>query len=335
MPGIEICALDRIIKGRIRNHRQGISPVANNFICQEENQVLRIGLFLLTNLAIIFVASVSLSLLGFSGILAENGMDLNLPSLLMFCAVFGFAGSFISLLLSKFMAKRSSGTKIIDQPQNENERWLMATVAELAKKADIGMPEVGIFPAQQSNAFATGWNRNNALVAVSAGLLQRFDRDEVRAVLAHEIGHVANGDMITLSLVQGVVNTFVMFFARLIGFFVDRVVLKNQRGLGLGYWISTIVAEICLGILASTIVMWFSRKREFRADAAGASLAGRTSMINALRKLQAETQAQMENQMPDTLTAFGISSGWKQRKSKLFMTHPPLQERIEALRFGQ
>lgn len=297
--------------------------------------MLRIGLFLLTNLAIIFVASVSLSLLGFSGILAENGVDLNLQSLLLFCAVFGFAGSFISLLLSKFMAKRSSGTKVIDQPQNENERWLIATVAELAAKANIGMPEVGIFPAQQSNAFATGWNRNKALVAVSAGLLQRFDRDEVRAVLAHEIGHVANGDMITLSLVQGVVNTFVMFFARLIGFFVDRVVLKNQRGLGLGYWITTIVAEIFLGILASTIVMWFSRKREFRADAAGASLAGRTSMINALRKLQAETQAQMENQMPDTLTAFGISSGWKQRTSKLFMTHPPLEERIEALRFGQ
>jgi len=297
--------------------------------------MFRIGLFLLTNVAVIAVASITLSLLGVSGILANNGVDLDLGSLLIFCAVFGFAGSFISLLLSKFMAKMSSGTKIISQPQNDNERWLLTTVAELAKKADIGMPEVGIFPAQQSNAFATGWNRNNALVALSAGLLQRFSRDEVRAVLAHEIGHVANGDMITLSLVQGVVNTFVMFFARLIGFFVDRVILKNERGLGLGYWITTIVAEIFLGILASIIVMWFSRRREFRADAAGAELAGRSAMIGALRKLQEETKAHVSNQMPDTLTAFGISSGWKQRTSKLFMTHPPLEERIEALRFGQ
>ena len=214
-----------------------------------------------------------------------------------------------------------------------NAGW-SKTVAELAKKAGIGMPEVGIFPAQQSNAFATGWNRNNALVAVSAGLLQRFDREQARAVLAHEIGHVANGDMITLSLIQGVINTFVMFFARLIGFFVDRVILKNERGLGLGYWITTIVAEIFLGILASTIVMWFSRQREFRADAAGASLAGRGAMISALQKLQQETASHVENQMPDTLTAFGISSGWKQRPSRLFMTHPPLEERIEALRFG-
>ena len=297
--------------------------------------MFRIGLFLLTNVAIIAVASITLSLLGVSGILANNGVDLDLGSLLIFCAVFGFAGSFISLLLSKFMAKMSSGTKIISQPQNDDERWLLTTVAELAKKADIGMPEVGIFPAQQSNAFATGWNRNNALVAVSAGLLQRFSRDEVRAVLAHEIGHVANGDMITLSLVQGVVNTFVMFFARLIGFFVGRGILKNERGLGLGYWITTIVAEIFLGILASIIVMWFSRRREFRADAAGAELAGRSAMIGALRKLQEETKAHVSNQMPDTLTAFGISSGWKQRTSKLFMTHPPLEERIEALRFGQ
>lgn len=296
--------------------------------------MFRIGLFLLTNLAVIVVASISLSLLGVNSILANNGVDLNLQSLLIFCAVFGFAGSFISLLLSKFMAKMSTRTQIIQQPQSADERWLVETVAELAKKADIGMPEVGIFPAQQSNAFATGWNRNNALVAVSAGLLQRFSRDEARAVLAHEIGHVANGDMITLSLIQGVVNTFVMFFARLIGFFVDRVVLKNERGLGLGYWITTIAAEIFLGILASTIVMWFSRRREFRADAAGASLAGRSAMIGALQRLQQETASHIENQMPDTMTAFGISSGWKQRPSRLFMTHPPLEERIEALRFG-
>jgi heat shock protein HtpX len=294
----------------------------------------RIGLFLLTNLAIIIVASISLRLLGVESILANNGVDLNLSALLIFCAVFGFAGSFVSLLLSKFMAKRSSGTQIIEQPQTEQERWLVQTVAELSKKADIGMPEVGIFPAQQSNAFATGWNRNNALVAVSAGLLQRFSRDEVRAVLAHEIGHVANGDMITLSLVQGVVNTFVMFAARVIGFFVDRVVLKNNRGLGLGYWVTTIVAEIALGILASTIVMWFSRQREFRADAAGAHLAGRTAMLGALEKLRAETQAHVANEMPDTMAAFGISSGWKRNASKLFMTHPPLEERIQALKYG-
>ena len=294
----------------------------------------RIGLFLLTNLAIIVVASISLRLLGVDSILANNGMDLDLRALLIFCAVFGFIGSFVSLLLSKFIAKRTSGTQIIQQPQTEQERWLMQTVADLAKKADIGMPEVGIFPAQQSNAFATGWNRNNALVAVSAGLLQRFSRDEARAVLAHEIGHVANGDMITLSLVQGVVNTFVMFAARVIGFFVDRVVLKNNRGLGLGYWITTVVAEIALGILASTIVMWFSRQREFRADAAGARLAGRTAMLGALEKLRSETQAQIANEMPDTMTAFGISSGWKRKTSKLFMTHSPLEERIKALKYG-
>ena len=294
----------------------------------------RIGLFLLTNLAIIAVASISLRLLGVDSILANNGMDLDLSALLIFCAVFGFLGSFVSLLLSKFLAKRTSGTQIIGQPQTEEERWLVQTVAELAKKADIGVPEVGIFPAHQSNAFATGWNRNNALVAVSAGLLQRFSRDEVRAVLAHEIGHVANGDMITLSLVQGVVNTFVMFAARVIGFFVDRVVLKNNRGLGLGYWITTVVAEIALGILASTIVMWFSRQREFRADAAGAQLAGRTAMLGALEKLRAETQAQVANEMPETMTAFGISSGWKRKTSKLFMTHPPLEDRIRALKYG-
>ena len=294
----------------------------------------RIGLFLLTNLAIIVVASISLRLLGVDSILANNGMDLDLSALLIFCAVFGFLGSFVSLLLSKFLAKRTSGTQIIGQPRTEEERWLVQTVAELSKKADIGMPEVGIFPAQQSNAFATGWNRNNALVAVSAGLLQRFSRDEVRAVLAHEIGHVANGDMITLSLVQGVVNTFVMFAARVIGFFVDRVVLKNNRGLGLGYWITTVVAEIALGILASTIVMWFSRQREFRADAAGAQLAGRTAMLGALEKLRAETQAQVANEMPETMTAFGISSGWKRKTSKLFMTHPPLEDRIRALKYG-
>lgn len=294
----------------------------------------RIGLFLLTNIAIIVVASISLRLLGVESILANNGVDLDLGSLLAFCAVFGFAGAFVSLLLSKFMAKRFTGIRLISQPQTEQERWLLQNITTLSKKAGIGMPEVGIFPAQQSNAFATGWNRNNALVGVSQGLLDRFTEDEARAVLAHEIGHVANGDMITLALIQGVVNTFVMFAARVIGFFVDRVVLKNNRGLGLGYWITTIVAEIILAIAASTIVMWFSRQREFRADAAGAQLAGRGAMVAALEKLRAETQSQVENQMPDTMTAFGISSGWKRKPSKLFMTHPPLEERIKALKNG-
>lgn len=294
----------------------------------------RIGLFLLTNIAIIVVASISLRLLGVESILANNGVDLDLGSLLAFCAVFGFAGAFVSLLLSKFMAKRFTGIRLISQPQTEQERWLLQNITTLSKKAGIGMPEVGIFPAQQSNAFATGWNRNNALVGVSQGLLDRFTEDEARAVLAHEIGHVANGDMITLALIQGVVNTFVMFAARVIGFFVDRVVLKNNRGLGLGYLITTIVAEIILAIAASTIVMWFSRQREFRADAAGAQLAGRGAMVAALEKLRAETQSQVENQMPDTMTAFGISSGWKRKPSKLFMTHPPLEERIQALKNG-
>jgi len=294
----------------------------------------RIGLFLLTNIAIIVVASISLRLLGVESILANNGVDLDLGSLLAFCAVFGFAGAFVSLLLSKFMAKRFTGIRLISQPQTEQERWLLQNITTLSKKAGIGMPEVGIFPAKQSNAFATGWNRNNALVGVSQGLLDRFTEDEARAVLAHEIGHVANGDMITLALIQGVVNTFVMFAARVIGFFVDRVVLKNNRGLGLGYWITTIVAEIILAIAASTIVMWFSRQREFRADAAGAQLAGRGAMVAALEKLRAETQSQVENQMPDTMTAFGISSGWKRKPSRLFMTHPPLEERIQALKNG-
>ena len=294
----------------------------------------RIGLFLLTNIAIIVVASISLRLLGVESILANNGVDLDLGSLLAFCAVFGFAGAFVSLLLSKFMAKRFTGIRLISQPQTEQERWLLQNITTLSKKAGIGMPEVGIFHAKQSNAFATGWNRNNALVGVSQGLLDRFTEDDARAVLAHEIGHVANGDMITLALIQGVVNTFVMFAARVIGFFVDRVVLKNNRGLGLGYWITTIVAEIILAIAASTIVMWFSRQREFRADAAGAQLAGRGAMVAALEKLRAETQSQVENQMPDTMTAFGISSGWKRKPSKLFMTHPPLEERIQALKNG-
>ena len=291
--------------------------------------MLRIGLFLLTNLAVLAVASITLQLLGVGHYL--QGSSLNLGSLLIFCAVFGFSGSLISLFISKWMAKRSTGTQLIETPKTEEERWLLETTRELAHKAGIGMPEVGIFPAQESNAFATGWNRNNALVAVSQGLLQRFSRDEARAVIAHEIGHVANGDMITLSLIQGVVNTFVMFFARIIGHFVDRAIFKNERGHGIGFYIATFVAEMILAILASIIVMKFSRYREFRADAAGARLADRGSMIGALNRLLAEQQAQIPNSMPDTMHAFGISAGFKQNFAKLFSSHPPLQERIHAL----
>ena len=295
--------------------------------------MLRIGLFLATNVAILVLFTIIFQVLGLEQYLAAQGISNDMTSLLIMCAFFGFAGSFISLLLSKMMAKRGTRTQIIESPANDTERWLVSTVEEMAAKAGIGMPEVGIFPSQQSNAFATGWNRNKALVAVSTGLLERFDRNEARAVLAHEIGHVANGDMITLTLIQGVVNTFVMFFARIIGSFIDKAVFKSDRP-GIGYFVIVMVLQVVLGILASTIVMAFSRWREYRADAAAANFADRNSMIGALRRLQAETQAQIPSDMPDTLTALGISSGWKKRTSKLWMSHPPLERRIEALQRG-
>lgn len=291
--------------------------------------MLRIALFLLTNLAIVLVASITLSLLGFEGYLASNGVDLNLSSLLVFCFIFGMAGSVVSLLLSKTMAKMGTGTQIIESPRNTDEQWLVATVAELAKDAGIGMPEVGIFQSQTSNAFATGWDRNNALVAVSTGLLSRFSRDEARAVMAHEIGHVANGDMITLALIQGIINTFVMFFSRVIGHTIDRAVFKTERGHGPAFYITTFVAEIILGILASIIVFWFSRQREFRADQAGAQLAGAPAMIGALERLRAEQGTPSE--LPDSMVAFGIRTGGN-TMMRLFMTHPPLEERIAALK---
>lgn len=290
----------------------------------------RVFLFLATNLAIIVVASITLSLLGVGSFLDETGTNLDLRALLIFCFVFGMIGSGISLLLSKKIAKWSTKVRLIKQPQNETERWLVQTIEEQARNAGIGMPEVGIFPAQQANAFATGANRNKALVAVSEGMLQRFDRDEIRAVLGHEVGHVANGDMITLALIQGVVNTFVMFLARIVGFAVDRVVLKNEEGLGIGYFITTIVAEIVLAILASTIVFWFSRRREFHADAAGARFGSRNGMIAALQRLQKESE--VPNQLPESMQAFGIASGKKKGFKALFSTHPPLEDRIEALR---
>ena len=294
--------------------------------------MMRILLFLATNVAVILVASVTLSLLGVGSVHDGQG-GMNLQSLLIFCAVFGFAGSFVSLFLSKWMAKRSTGARVIEQPQTQQERWLVSTVEELARTAGIGMPEVAIFPSRAPNAFATGWNKNASLVAVSEGMLQRFSPAEVKAVMAHEIGHVANGDMVTLALIQGVVNTFVMFFARIIGNFVDRAVFKNESdGPGIGYFIATIFAELVLGILASIIVMWFSRQREFRADAAGAQLAGAGAMIAALEHLKAEQGIPVE--LPGEMTAFGINGGLKNGLAGLLMSHPPLDERIAALRAG-
>ncbi|MCH4873518.1 MULTISPECIES: protease HtpX [Pseudomonas] len=292
--------------------------------------MMRILLFLATNLAVVLIASITLSLFGFDGFMAANGVDLNLSQLLIFCAVFGFAGSLFSLFISKWMAKMSTSTQVITQPRTRHEQWLIQTVEQLSREAGIKMPEVGIFPAYEANAFATGWNKNDALVAVSQGLLERFSPDEVKAVLAHEIGHVANGDMVTLALIQGVVNTFVMFFARIIGNFVDKVVFKNDEGRGIAYYVATIFAELVLGFLASAIVMWFSRKREFRADEAGAHLAGTTAMISALQRLRSEQGLPVH--MPDTMAAFGINGGLKQGLARMFMSHPPLEERIDALR---
>ena len=292
--------------------------------------MMRILLFLATNLAVVLIASITLSLFGFNGFMAANGVDLNLNQLLIFCAVFGFAGSLFSLFISKWMAKMSTSTQVITQPRTRHEQWLLQTVEELSREAGIKMPEVGIFPAYEANAFATGWNKNDALVAVSQGMLERFSYDEVKAVLAHEIGHVANGDMVTLALVQGVVNTFVMFFARIIGNFVDKVIFKNEGGRGIAYFVATIFAELVLGFLASAITMWFSRKREFRADEAGARLAGTGAMIAALQHLRSEQGLPVH--MPDSLTAFGINGGIKQGMARLFMSHPPLDERIDALR---
>lgn len=288
----------------------------------------RVLLFLATNLAIIVVLSISLRLLGFDGYLdAQGGLDLN--SLLVFCFVFGMGGSFISLAISKWSAKRMTGAQVIEEPRNEAERWLVATVKQQAEKAGIGMPEVAIFNSPSPNAFATGMNKNNALVAVSTGLLDHMTRDEVEAVLGHEVAHVANGDMVTLALIQGVVNTFVMFLSRVIGHLVDRIVFKNENGHGIAFFVTTIIAEVIIGVLASAIVMWFSRKREFRADEGGASLANRQSMIAALERLQSNVG---QAELPDKLAAFGISGGMGSGIKRLFMSHPPLEERIAALK---
>jgi heat shock protein HtpX len=286
----------------------------------------RIVLFLATNLAIVLVLSVTMRLLGVEPYLTANG--LNLTSLLIFAAVMGFGGSLISLAISKWMAKKSMGVRVIETPSSSTELWLVDTVKRFADDAGIGMPEVGIFDSPEVNAFATGANKNNALVAVSSGLLRAMSREEAEAVIGHEIAHVANGDMVTLALIQGVVNTFVMFLSRIIGHTVDRVVFKNEEGHGPAFFVTMIVAELVLGILASIIVMWFSRQREFRADRGGASLAGKGAMIAALERLQMAHSGPL----PERMAAFGIAGGSPQGWKRLFMTHPPLEERIAALR---
>jgi len=287
----------------------------------------RIILFLATNLAIIVVLSITLRLFGFERILDEQGTGLDINSLLLFASVFGFGGSFMSLALSKWTAKRFTGAQVIEMARNAQEHWLVTTVQRQAKIAGIGMPEVAIYNAPDVNAFATGMTKNDALVAVSTGLLNSMSQDEAEAVLAHEVSHIANGDMVTLALIQGVVNTFVIFLSRVIGHTIDRIVFKTEEGHGPAFWVTTIIAEIVLGVLASIIVMWFSRQREFRADAGGASLAGRNKMIAALRRLQLTHE---QARLPDQLAAFGISGG-SSGLMRLFMSHPPLEERIAAL----
>jgi heat shock protein HtpX len=285
----------------------------------------RIVLFILTNLAVMLVMSITLSVLGVGKVTGPGG--LNLSALLVLSLVMGFTGSIISLLMSKMMAKWSTGAHVITAPQNATEQWLVNTVQRQAQQAGIGMPEVAIYDSPEINAFATGWSKNNSLVAVSTGLMNNMSADEAEAVLAHEVCHVANGDMVTLTLVQGVVNTFVIFLSRVIGYVVDRMVLKNERGDGIGFMVTSLVAQLVLGIFASMIVMWFSRYREFHADAGGAKLAGKHKMIAALERLKMNHE---ESALPKSVAAFGISGGGA--ISKLFMTHPPLDERIEALR---
>lgn len=290
----------------------------------------RIGLFLITNLAILLVLSFTARFLGVDRFLTANGLDLS--GLFVFAAVFGFGGAFISLAISKWSAKRMVGAQVIENPSNATERWLVETVRRHAQVAGIGMPEVAVYEGPEINAFATGANRNKALVAVSTGLLRNMTPDEAEAVLGHEISHVANGDMVTLALIQGVVNTFVIFLARVIGYVVDRIVLKNDRdSVGIGYWVTSIAAEVVLGFVATMIVMWFSRRREYRADAGGAQLAGREKMIAALERLKL---AHEPSTLPAQVKAFGISGGETGGFALLFMSHPPLDDRIAALRAG-
>ncbi|MEK9671991.1 MAG: protease HtpX [Rhodospirillaceae bacterium] len=287
--------------------------------------MLRIFLFLATNLAIVALISLTFRLLGFEGLLKQNGVDLDITALTVYSVVVGFAGAFISLLLSKTMAKAGMGVTVISQPRNQTEKWLMDTVASQAQRTGIGMPEVGIFDHPSPNAFATGWGKNDALVAVSTGLLDHMSHKEVEAVLGHEVAHVANGDMVTLTMIQGVVNTFVIFLSRIVGFLVDRMVFKVERGHGPAFWIVSMVAQFIFGILAMMIVMWFSRWREYRADVVGAELAGRRNMIEALKRLK---EAHDTPAIPDEMAALAINAG---KMQALFSSHPPLDERIARL----
>jgi heat shock protein HtpX len=284
----------------------------------------RIVLFLLTNLAVVLVLGVVCSMLGADRYLTARG--LNLPMLLVFSAIFGMGGSFISLAMSKWIAKMSTGAKVIEQPSSAAEAWLLATVEREARAAGIGVPEVAIYDAPEPNAFATGMSRNSALVAVSTGLLSAMNQEEIEAVLGHEISHVANGDMVTLTLLQGVLNTFVIFLSKVIGYAIDSAMRRDddRGGVGMGYYISSIVLQIVFGILASMIVAWFSRYREFRADAGGAHLAGKRKMIAALQRLKAMHEP---SSLPQGMAAFGISGG----VANLFASHPPLDDRIQAL----
>ena len=287
--------------------------------------MMRIFLFLATNIAIMVVISIVFSLLGLSSTLDANGVDLNLNALLIMSGIIGMSGSFISLAMSKWSAKRGMGVQVIEHAQNKTEQWLIDVVTRQARISGIAMPEVGIFQTADANAFATGMTKNSSLVAVSTGLLQSMSPDEVEAVIGHEISHVANGDMVTMALMQGVLNTFVYFFASVIGHVVDRVVFKTEQGRGMGYFIVQIIAQIALSFLASILVMWFSRHREFKADAGGAKLAGKDKMIGALRALQ---RAHEPEELPGQFAAFAINAGGV---NKLFMSHPPLEERIAAL----
>ena len=283
----------------------------------------RLFLFLATNLAVLALVSIVMSLLGVN--------PRSFGGLLVMAALFGFGGSIISLLMSKWIAKRTTGAHVIEQPRNEVEQWLHATVRRQAEAAGIGMPEVAIYDAPEINAFATGANRNNALVAVSTGLLRSMDRDEAEAVLAHEVSHVANGDMVTMALLQGVLNTFVIVLSRLVGRAIDGY-LGNRDGYGIGYYLSVFVLDMVFGLFASMIAMWFSRHREFRADAGGAALAGRPKMIAALERL---SRTYGESSLPKQVAAFGISGGVGHGLRRLLMSHPPLEERIAALRNAQ
>ena len=289
--------------------------------------MLRIALFLGTNMAILLILSITMSLFGVEGVLQDNGVDLNLNSLLIISAVIGFAGSFISLLMSKWLAKRSMGVKIIVTPNNETETWLLQTIKDISFNAKIKIPEFGIFNSQQMNAFATGASKNSSLVALSTALINHMNRDEIEAVIAHEVAHIKNGDMVTMTLIQGIINTFVIFFSRIIGHFVDRVIFKVQRGHGPAYYITSIIAQIFLSILASIIVMWFSRKREYAADLSASKLVGPNKMISALKTLSTKSQ----QNLPDQMAAFGISGKREKNYKSLFSSHPSIESRIEKI----